>query len=231
MRPQAGPPGTPPPGQLRSSARTARPRPVLRAPLRRPPDPGEQAAGLEEAHRCRGFQARWAEPCGSSRTSRRRGGAGRRRPVASSRGSGPCAPGPGEPAGAAANLSWPALPLTAGLGLRPEPAPSDPATVGTPPRPAQHALRHCGARMGGAAGLIQPIGCSTLDPGPRRPGPAQDPPPLGNFPAITRPRPLRPAHVLSSSPTPAARRVPAAGPPRPNLAPPRAPGPAFPVQS
>lgn len=153
-------PEAPPPWPAPQPTRNARPRTrPARAPRGAHPPRGERAAGGEEAHRCRGLRTRWAASCGSSRTSWRPGGAGRRRPVASSRRSRLRRAG-GQGAGERSAL--PPLPCDA-AGCRPRTAgragAPNPAAARTPPGPAQPEPSHCGASAGGAAGLIQPIGC------------------------------------------------------------------------
>lgn len=187
-----------PPPRLRCACQT---RPA-RAPARSPPAPGERAAGEEEAHRCRGPRARWAAPCGSSRTSRRPGGAGRRRPFASSRGSGSSARAA---QGAGGRRARPPLPCAAadrpprtadraraaGPWHRADPAPARPARA----RPLRSERGRC-----------------------RRPHSAHWLPRSRPRPLSARPRP-RAASTSKCSAGPG--HAPPAAPPKPALVPPR----------
>lgn len=198
----------------RSPRRPTPTRPA-RGPARSPPSRGERAAGGEEAHRCRGLRARWAAPCGNSRTSRRPGGAGRRRPVASSRWSRLRRAG-GRVAGGRR-----ALPPLAGAAAGREPLTADGAGAPgprcrpdpAPPRPARASFSPL------AAALQAP------PPGtPRPPGPCPAPAPSSPLAAARRATPPPgPATPPGTPPPPLPR--PAASPdpcggraPRPQLA-------------
>lgn len=226
-------PETPPPRPRRRPACAARGRPAQRAALRGAHPP--QGSGLQA--RRRRTAAGGPGPGGqhhveavAHRGGRAvRAGGGPSRPVA-----GP-APARGRPrgrAGTTLGLRCRALQLTASLGLRTEPALRDTDTARTPPRPAQLARGHCGASAGGAAGLIQPIGCRAPGPAPCQPGPAQEQPPPGKYPA-------GPGHAPPAAPPKPALVPPGVGPPPlspqqasfdPRLAPPRAPSLPFCVQ-
>lgn len=199
-------PRRPPPGRAAHAQRLPR----------SPPVPRERAAGGEEAHRCRGLQARWAAPCGSSRTSRRPscGPVAARRVRSRVPRSG--ARAARERAGAALHLPQHRAAATAGLGLRAEPLSSDPAAAAGP-RPAR--AGHCGASSGSAAGLIQPIGCLPVGPAPvREAGPApgrQATPRSHQGPAPRIPAPVR--LLPQARRRPAQTRARPAARPRPAL--------------
>lgn len=207
--------------------------PVPEAPSPRPaPHPARthppRGAGCrrEEAHRCRGLRARWAAPCGSSRTSRRPGGRAGGGPRVQSlvRIRAPAARGG---AGAALRLRCSALPLTAGLGLRTEPAPPTPPPPGPRPGPP------------GPPGPPSPRPATASEWGPcLRPHSAHWLRRHRPRPLVPRPRP-RPAPARGgpgrprleatprSRPPPRPRRTSRWTPPAPGWAPPGAPGPTF----
>ena len=221
-------PDAPPPRPAPQPARTARPRTrPARAQRGAHPPRGERAAGGEEAHRCRGLRARWAASRGSSRTSWRPGGAGPRRPVASSRRSrlrragGPEAGRGPHSASAALRCSWrPA----ADCGLcrlpkprhRPDPAPARPARA-----ERLRSKRGWGRR---------PHSAHWLRPSRPRPPGGHAPPPSSGEPVRARPRPPKvpprpaPQSSLAGFPPPGRHPAPATLRPSPalSLAPPRA---------
>lgn len=140
------------------------------------------------------------------------------------------APARGRPGGrarAALCLRSPALQLAAGSRLRAVQATPSPATARTPPRPAQPAPSRRGASAGGAAVLIQPIGCGPQGPAllaaPPRPRPAGNQSETGPAPLRSRPAPP-PRSGPAGFPPPGRHPAPAALRPSPalSLAPPRA---------